>query len=223
MRSVIDSAKVFAAAAGNLSRVQRYLETGDGSFTLSAIPIIAVPTTAGTGSEVTSFATLWDEERGRKFSLSRENLYPEVALINPTLVLSKPHILTLATGLHALSHSIESIWNINTNPVSACHAVASTMAILADLPNLLRDLTNLKLRHRIAEASLNAGLVFSNTKMAITHKLSYPITLGWGVQHGISCSLILPTVLRSVVGIGGFREATLKQVLAKTLINALAI
>ena len=215
--SVIDSAKVFAAAAGNFSRVQRYIETGDGGSTLSAIPVIAVPTTAGTGSEVTSFATVWDEERGRKFSLARKNLYPEVALVDPTLTLSKPHSLTLATGLDALSHSIESIWNINANPVSARHAVAAARAILADLPNLLHDLTNLKLRHRIAEASLNAGLAFSNTKTAIAHNLSYPITLGWGVQHGIACSFILPTVLRSVVGIGGFREAALKQVFGEDL------
>ena len=215
--SVIDSAKVFAAAAGNFSRVQRYIETGDGGSTLSAIPVIAVPTTAGTGSEVTSFATVWDEERGRKFSLARKNLYPEVALVDPTLTLSKPHSLTLATGLDALSHSIESIWNINANPVSARHAVAAARTILADLPNLLHDLTNLKLRHRIAEASLNAGLAFSNTKTAIAHSLSYPITLGWGVQHGIACSFILPTVLRSVVGIGGFREAALKQVFGEDL------
>ena len=215
--SVIDSAKVFAAAAGDFSTVQRYLETGDGGSTLSAIPIIAVPTTAGTGSEVTSFATVWDEERGRKFSLVRENLYPEIAVVDPTLMLGKPYGLTLATGLDALSHSIESIWNINANPVSARHAVAAASAILADLPNLLRDLSNLELRHRIAEASLNAGLAFSNTKTAIAHNLSYPITLGWGVQHGIACSFTLPTVLRSVVGIGGFREAALKQIFGDDL------
>ena len=215
--SVIDSAKVFAAAAGDFSTVQRYLETGDGGSTLSAIPIIAVPTTAGTGSEVTSFATVWDEERGRKFSLVRENLYPEIAVVDPALMLGKPYGLTLATGLDALSHSIESIWNINANPVSARHAVAAASAILADLPNLLRDLGNLELRHRIAEASLNAGLAFSNTKTAIAHNLSYPITLGWGVQHGIACSFTLPTVLRSVVGIGGFREAALKQVFGDDL------
>ena len=215
--SVIDSAKVFAAAAGDFSTVQRYLETGDGGSTLSAIPIIAVPTTAGTGSEVTSFATVWDEERGRKFSLVRENLYPEIAVVDPALMLGKPYGLTLATGLDALSHSIESIWNINANPVSARHAVAAASAILADLPKLLRDLSNLELRHRIAEASLNAGLAFSNTKTAIAHNLSYPITLGWGVQHGIACSFTLPTVLRSVVGIGGFREAALKQVFGDDL------
>lgn len=215
--SVIDSAKVFAAAAGDFNKVRHFLETGDGASELSAIPIIAVPTTAGTGSEVTCWATVWDEEHGRKFSLARENLYPETALVDPALMLGKPYGLTLATGLDALSHSIESIWNVNANPVSARHAVAAARAILADLPNLLRDLGNLELRSRVAEASLNAGLAFSNTKTAIAHNLSYPITLGWSVQHGIACSFTLPTVLRSVVGIGGFREAALKQVFGDDL------
>ncbi|MFD1159464.1 iron-containing alcohol dehydrogenase PsrA [Roseovarius aestuarii] len=215
--SVIDSAKVFASAAGDFSKVRRHLETGDGASELSSIPVIAVPTTAGTGSEVTCWATVWDEEKGRKYSLAREALYPETAVVDPALMLGKPYGLTLATGLDALSHSIESIWNVNANPVSARHAVAAASAILVDLPALLRDLGNLDLRSRIAEASLNAGLAFSNTKTAIAHNLSYPITLGWGVQHGIACSFTLPTVLRSVVGIGGFREAALKQIFGDDL------
>jgi alcohol dehydrogenase len=215
--SVIDSAKAFAAASGDFSKVKRFLETKEGEEDLSSVPIIAVPTTAGTGSEVTCWATIWDEERGRKFSLARENLYPEVALVDPTLMLGKPYGLTLATGLDALSHSLESIWNINANPVSARHAVAASRAIIADLPRLLSDLGNLDLRSRIAEASLNAGLAFSNTKTAIAHNLSYPITLGWHVQHGIACSFTLPTVLRSVEGIGGFREEALKEIFGDNL------
>ena len=166
---------------------------------------------------MTSFATVWDEERGRKFSLAHESLYPEVAVVDPKLMLGKPYGLTLATGLDALSHSVESIWNVNANPVSARHAVAAAKAILADLANLLSDLGNLELRSRIAEASLNAGLAFSNTKTAIAHNLSYPITLGWGVQHGIACSFTLPTILRSVAGVGGFRETALKQVFGEDL------
>ena len=215
--SVIDSAKVFAAAAGDFSRVLHFLQTKTGEDALSAIPIIAVPTTAGTGSEVTCWATVWDEENGRKFSLAREELYPETALVDPELMLGKPYGLTLATALDALSHSIESIWNVNANPVSARHAVAAATAILRDLPKLLGDLGNLDLRCRIAEASLNAGLAFSNTKTAIAHNISYPITLGWGVQHGIACSFTLPTILQSVSGTGGFREASLKEIFGDDL------
>ena len=215
--SVIDSAKVFATAGGDFGRVARYLETKDGADDLAILPIIAVPTTAGTGSEVTCWATVWNEAEGKKYSLSHPDLYPETALVDPDLMLGKPYGLTLATGLDALSHSLESIWNINANPVSARHAVAASKLILKTLPRLARDLGNLDLRRDMAEASLCAGLAFSNTRTAIAHNLSYPITLGWGVQHGIACSFTLPTVLRSVIGIGGYREAALQEIFGDDL------
>ncbi len=215
--SVIDSAKVFAAAGGDFDRVARFLETKDGADAFSFLPIIAVPTTAGTGSEVTCWATVWNEAQGKKYSLAHSRLYPETALVDPVLMVSKPRGLTLATGLDSLSHSLESIWNVNANPVSARHAVAASKLILKTLPNLLRDLGNLELRSTMAEASLFAGLAFSNTKTAIAHNISYPITLGWGVQHGIACSFTLPTVLRSVAGIDGFRGAALREIFGNDL------
>lgn len=215
--SVIDSAKVFAAANGNFANVAHYLETKSGEDALSFLPVIAIPTTAGTGSEVTCWATVWNEAQGKKYSLAHPRLYPETALVDPELMLGKPVGLTMATGLDALSHSLESIWNVNANPVSARHAVAAAKLILRALPGVMRDPGNLDLRSDMAEASLAAGLAFSNTKTAIAHNLSYPITLGWGVQHGIACSFTLPTVLRSVIGMGGFREDALRQVFGADL------
>jgi len=215
--SAIDSSKVIAAANGDFLRVKRFLETKQGSDDLSSIPIIAVPTTAGTGSEVTSWATVWDAQEGRKYSLARPDLYPETALIDPELMVGKPQALTVSTGLDALSHALESIWNVNANPVSCRHAVAAARSILAHLPALQNDLTNLELRTHIAEAALFAGLAFSNTKTAIAHNISYPITLGWGIPHGIACSFTLPIILRSVDGIGGIREASLKAIFGPDL------
>ena len=215
--SVIDSAKVFAAANGKFENVKRFLEKKDNAEALSETPILAVPTTAGTGSEVTHWATVWDESNKRKFSLARPSLYPQKAIIDPKLMVGKQRGLTLATGLDALSHAFESIWNVNANPVSARHAVAASRAIIDHLPRLLDNLDDLKLRAVIAEAALNAGLAFSNTKTALAHNISYPITLEWGVQHGIACSFTLPTILKSVVGIGGFREDSLKAIFGDDL------
>ncbi|MGH6755177.1 MAG: iron-containing alcohol dehydrogenase, partial [Bradyrhizobium sp.] len=108
--SVIDSAKVFAAAGGDFGKIRTFLESQQGAAQLSAIPIIAVPTTAGTGSEVTCWGTVWDEANGKKYSLAWPNLYPTHAVVDPRLMLGKPLLLTISTGLDALSHALESLW-----------------------------------------------------------------------------------------------------------------
>ena len=218
--SVIDSAKVFSAAENGFENIKKFLETKKGGEDLSSTPIIAVPSTSGTGSEVTCWATIWDKKNSRKYSLAHEKLFPEIALIDPKLMMGKSYELTLVTALDALSHALESIWNINANTISANHATFAAKSILKILPTLLNDLTNINLRTEMASASLSAGLAFSSTKTAIAHNLSYPITLGWGVPHGIACSFTLPTILQSVVSIGGFREESLKEIFGDNLPKA---
>jgi alcohol dehydrogenase len=215
--SVIDSAKVFAAAGGDFGRVQRFLETKQGGEQLARTPIIAVPTTAGTGSEVTCWATVWDARAGQKYSLSRPNLYPEHALVDQSLMLGKPRELTISTGLDALSHALESLWNVNANPISAHHAVVAAREILVVLPRLVNDLKDLELRSRMASAALSAGLAFSNTRTAIAHSVSYPVTLHRNVAHGIACSFTLPVVLKSVSEIGGLGRDALTQIFGADL------
>tara|TARA_Y100001936_G_scaffold235450_1_gene263672 strand:- start:842 stop:1966 length:1125 start_codon:yes stop_codon:yes gene_type:complete len=218
--SVIDSAKVFSAAENGFENIKNFLETKKGGEDLSSTPIIAVPSTSGTGSEVTCWATIWDKKNSRKYSLAHEKLFPEIALIDPKLMMGKSYELTLVTALDALSHALESIWNINANTISANHATFAAKSIIKILPTLLNDLTNINLRTEMASASLSAGLAFSSTKTAIAHNLSYPITLGWGVPHGIACSFTLPTILQSVVSIGGFREESLKEIFGDNLTKA---
>ena len=116
--SMIDAAKVLAASGGDFETVRRHLVEKKPLDESAILPIIAVPTTAGTGSEVTSWATVWDAANGSKYSLAHPRLYPETAVLDPTLTVGAPRGLTLATGLDALSHALESIWNVNGNPVS---------------------------------------------------------------------------------------------------------
>jgi alcohol dehydrogenase len=198
--SVIDTAKVLSASSGDFERVRRYLVDHEGEEALGSVPIIAIPTTAGTGSEVTSWASVWDPIAGRKYSLSRPNLYPEHALVDPELTVGIPRRLTVTTALDALSHSLESIWNVNANPVSTDFAVVAATEILEVLPSLVTDLGSLALRSRMARAALLAGLAFSNTRTALAHSLSYPITLRYGLPHGLACSFSLPILLRAVIG-----------------------
>ena len=210
--SVIDSAKVFAAAPDDFRRVLDYLAGPSAQNRLDPLPLIAVPTTAGTGSEVTCWGTVWDAEGGNKMSLAHPALYPETAVVDPALMLGKSRELTVQTGLDALSHALESLWNRNANPVSMSHAVSAAREILAALPALAGDLRNLELRERVSRAALLAGLAFSNTKTAIAHSLSYPITLRRGVAHGIACSFTLPMVLRSLDGTEGLHSEGLERI-----------
>jgi alcohol dehydrogenase len=215
--SVMDTAKVLAAAGDDFSRVQDYVEGRSGPEILRYLPIIAVPTTAGTGSEVTSWATVWDTENKKKYSLARPNLYPECAVIDPRLMVGVPKQLTVSTGLDALSHALESIWNVNANPVSTNHAVFAAREVIECLPRLAQQLDNVALRSRMARASLFAGLAFSNTKTALAHSLSYHLTLHHGVVHGIACSFSLPAVMRSVIGRSGDCDAALQRIFGSDL------
>ena len=117
-----------------------------------------------------------------------------MSIFDSELTLSLPKKITIETSLDAMSHSFESIWNINSNPVSNIHARNSINIILKNLPLLVKDLENIKLREEIMKASMSAGLAFSNTKTAISHSISYPITLKYKVPHGIACSFTLPII-----------------------------
>ena len=215
--SMIDAAKVLAASSGDFDNVRRHL-IGDSPLDASAImPIIAIPTTAGTGSEVTSWATVWDAAHGNKYSLAHPKLYPETAVLDPALTVGAPRELTLATGLDALSHALESIWNVNSNPVSASYAVEAAREIIDTLPRLMQRLDDVDLRARQAHASLLAGLAFSNTKTALAHNISYDITLRSGTIHGIACSFSLPTVMRWAMGTDPQCDAALRRIFGTDL------
>ena len=126
--SVIDTAKVLASANGDLADVETFLVSKTGEENLTAIPIIAVPTTADT--DVICWATVWDNSSKKKYSLNRPALSPEHAVIDPALMLGKSRALTISTGLDALSHAPESIWNVSASEASARCAVNAAQEIL---------------------------------------------------------------------------------------------
>lgn len=191
--SVIDMAKAVALLA-NEEELLRYLREGVPPGT-TRLPLVAIPTTAGTGSEVTPWATLWDWERRRKYSLEGPGLFPDLTLVDPTLTLSLPPSVTMASGLDALSHAVEACWSRNRNPISTLLALEAVRGLAAGLPRVRQDPQNLKARSEVSQASLYAGLAFSQTKTAAAHALSYPLTLLYQVPHGVACSITLPPLL----------------------------
>lgn len=220
--SVIDCAKVMLTPtpSGNFDELLDHLRDGTRLPGAGAKALIAIPTTAGTGSEVTPWATVWDAGAGKKYSLHCAWTWPQTAVIDPALMLSVPAATTLASGLDALSHALESIWNVNRNPVSSSLAFAAAREVLATLPVLMVRLDDLDLRERMATAALQAGLAFSNTKTALAHSLSYDITLTHGVVHGIACSFSLPHVMRLAFGKDERVDAVLLQIFDATDIDA---
>lgn len=213
--SAIDTAKALmvATASGRFDEMIAALAAGGGFRPARVRTLIAVPTTAGTGSEVTPWATVWDRGAQKKYSLHLPQTWPTAAVIDPELMLSLPAGVTLQSGLDALSHALESIWNVNANPMSDTFAIAAVHEVLDTLPGLLHRLDDLELRGRMALAALKAGMAFSNTRTALAHSISYEMTLRHGLPHGIACSFPLPMVLERAIGRRADRDAVLERAL----------
>jgi len=161
----------------------------------SRIPVVAVPTTAGTGAEVTPFATVWDSENKKKYSVSGEMVYPAHALLDPKLTLSLPRNETLYTGLDTISHALESLWNKNRTPVSEALALKALTLANEALPAVLNQPGSLHFREIMQQAAMLAGLAISRTRTAIAHAISYPLTMRFGIPHGLACSFALPKII----------------------------
>lgn len=217
--SAIDTAKALmvGTASGQFSELIGLLSKGKPFTPADVKPLIAVPTTAGTGSEVTPWATIWDAASQKKYSLHLDVTWPEAAIVDPELMLSVPHGTTVSTGLDALSHALESIWNVNANPISDALAVSAVEDIFDCLPKLMRNLDDIDLRERMSLAALKAGLAFSNTKTALAHSISYEMTLRHGLAHGIACSFTLPLVLEKAWAKRADRDRTLQRLFGSSL------
>lgn len=159
--------------------------------------VIAIPTTAGTGAEVTPFATVWDQERRCKYSVTGDHLFPDYCILNAELTLSLGKDETLYTGLDATSHALESLWNRNSTPVSEALALSALQLIARALPQVLRTPHDIEYRRQMQHASLLAGMAIAETRTAIAHSISYPLTLRYGIPHGLACSFTLPLILEA--------------------------
>jgi len=183
---------------------------------LALAPLWLVPTTAGTGSEVTRWATVWDTEAAPpvKRSLDEPFGYAERAFVDPLLTTSCPVAVTRDCALDTLAHALEAIWNRHANPVSDRLAVSAARRVLSSLPACLRRPDESSHRTELSLAALEAGLAFSQTRTALAHALSYAVTLEQGLPHGHACALWLPAAWRLAVGRDARTDALLREVIA---------
>ena len=227
--TTLDVAKVLRCRPldGRFDGIERALRGQADWPALERAPLWMVPTTAGTGSEVTRWATVWDTgaEPPVKRSFDEPFGWAERAYVDPALTLSCPLAVTRDTALDALSHALEAVWNRHANPVSDALALTAARRVLRALPAALQSPDDLALRTELALAALEAGLAFSQTRTALAHALSYAVTLEQGLPHGLAVALWLPTAWELAVGHDARVDALLARVFAPetaTLDNAAA-
>jgi len=198
--SVLDTAKILSVTLANRNRrsLSQVFRDGKTERWPMKIPVIAVPTTAGTGAEVTSFSTVWDRQEKQKFSLDNDQLFPRYALLDPCLTLTLPYRETLYGALDTVSHALESLWNRKRTPVSQALAVQSLRHVNDSLKDVLEDPDNLDKRAQMQYGSMLAGLAINQTRTAIAHSISYPLTTHFDVPHGLACGFSLSPILKFV-------------------------
>lgn len=163
------------------------------SYSKSLVKWIGVPTTSGTGSEVTCWATVWDEEYDKKLSIASKQNYAYAAIVDSTLLHSQPTSIAISSAIDALAHAIESYWSKNTNVISRAHALTAIRLVVNHLEGVLggeRDAL-----HFVSQGSLLSGLAFSNTKTTACHSISYPLTMKYGIPHGVAVGLLLAPLM----------------------------
>jgi hypothetical protein len=210
--SVLDTAKAVALLTGAGCDLRSYLlEEPDPAP--APLFTILIPTTAGSGSEVTPWATIWDTDNKRKHSLVLPSVPPRVAIVDPELTLTLPPRQTAISGADALAHALEAYWSRNVNPASEALAVAAIHRINEHLIGAYQHPMDLEHRTEMLLASLLAGLAFSQTKTAAAHAISYPLTSHFGIPHGQATGVSLPLLLGFNAEVAPKRFAPLCRVL----------
>ena len=197
--SPIDTAKAIGALANNPGKVSDFM--GANKISKPAAPLIAIPTTAGTGSEVTPFTIITDTAKDVKMLIATPNILPRVALVDPLMTLTMPQDITAATGLDALTHAIEAYVSVKAQPVTDTLALQAIRLIAANVRQAWSNGDNLEARTSMLIGSLHAGLAFANSSVALVHGMARPIGAYFHVPHGVSNAALLPTVIEfSILG-----------------------
>ena len=192
--SSIDAAKVIGILARNEGTVKDYM--GVPEFKHEPVPIIAIPTTAGTGSEVTLVAIVTDEAKKLKLIIRSPQILPATVLLDPTLLTSLPPEAIAHTGMDAFSHAVESFLSVRSNPISEPLSLAAVRLIYQSLIPFKKNPRNVELASSMLHASCLAGIAFANSGLGAVHALAHPIGSHYHLSHGLTCALFLRQVLQ---------------------------
>lgn len=188
--STMDTTKAVAVLTKNAGQAEDYL--GIGLVKQRGVPVILMPTTSGTGAEITPNALFYVPAAREKRAIVSPHIIPDVALLDPVVTLTVPPAVTAATGLDALSHAVESYTSLNASPLTDLYALEAIRLIGAHLRTVVANGSDLASREGMLRASLYAGIGIGNAGTNIVHALAYPLQGQHRVTHGVANSLLLP-------------------------------
>ena len=194
--SPLDSAKAIAAMAVNEGSIADY---NGKEITGEILPLAAIPTTAGTGSEATKFTVITDSEKGIKMLLKGDVLVPKLAIVDSSFTVGTPKSVTSATGLDALTHAVEAYTSRKAFSMTDTLAVSAVKRIMKYLPIAYREPDNSLAREQMSVAALEAGICINNSSVTIVHGMSRPIGALFHVPHGMSNAMLLKECLSFAV------------------------
>ncbi|MCF8011322.1 MAG: iron-containing alcohol dehydrogenase [Clostridiales bacterium] len=192
--SPIDVSKSVAMLATNEGCIQDF--EGVNKITRPLPPMLMIPTTAGSGSEVSQFAIVMDHNRKIKMAIISKSLVPDIAIVDPYLLQTKSSRLTAATGVDALSHAIESYVSLAATPLTNVQALNAIQLIAGNLRESVTCRTNLEAKSSMAMASLQAGLAFSNAILGVAHAMTHQVDGLLDLHHGETNAVLLPAVMK---------------------------
>lgn len=191
--SAIDAAKAIAVLTANGGEPKDF--EGINKITKPLPPMVMIPSTGGSGSEVSQFAIIVDSKRKIKMTIISKSLVPDIAIIDPYLLYTKDARLTASTGVDALCHAIESYVSLAATPLTDVHALYAVQLIANNLRESVACRTNLNAKKAMAMASLQAGLAFSNAILGAAHAMTHQIDGLLDSHHGETNSILLPIVM----------------------------
>lgn len=192
--SCIDTAKAVAVLASNDGGIDEFVG-GKRIADQPAVPHLAIPTTAGTGSEATDVTVITHQDTLVKMMIKQPAFMPAVAIVDPVLTLSSPKTVTAATGIDALSHALEAYLSKKAHPMTDMLALSAMGLIVGNIKDAYTDGENVGARAKMSLGSLQAGMAFSNASVCLVHGMSRPIGALFHVPHGVSNAMLLPAVL----------------------------
>ncbi|SDN81205.1 iron-containing alcohol dehydrogenase family protein [Acetanaerobacterium elongatum] len=194
--SSLDVSKIVSCLVTNPGSIYDYYSGGTRVLESRTTQLVCIPTTAGTGSEVTNVGVFTNRKTHIKMPMVNNQFWPDIAMIDPQLTYTLPSAVTASTGMDAFCHAIEAYWNKNALPMCDMLSMGALKLIIDNIKTAYDTPSNCEARSAMIVASLVAGISFSQTRTTGIHALSFPLTTEFGASHGTACSITLPAFIR---------------------------